>query len=150
MASLLYHDQGIAPVKQPEKQRQRHSRRGVDAPWLDAAFLVRRQFAAKKWVFRFDGSPKSYGQRNQADKVGQQPKDDSKENDPAAIMLQLGASRATGSVRPRSNICGAHPDAQQYRCVAGGILPTGSGPKGIRRDRVKAHAPGNMFLILLA
>ena len=43
----------------------------------------------------------------------------------------------------------AHPDAQRYRCVAGGILPTGSGPKGIRRDRVKAHAPGNMFLILL-
>jgi hypothetical protein len=30
-----------------------------------------------------------------------------------------------------------------------GASPAGCGPKGIRRDRVKAHAPGNMFLILL-
>jgi len=85
---------------------RRHPRRGVNAPWLYAAFLVQRKFPAEKEVLRFDGSSRSYGQRKQTDEVGQQSKDDLNENDHAAIMTQLRQSRTAGSVRPASNICG--------------------------------------------
>lgn len=65
--------------------------------------------AMRRMSYRCDGSPRFSGQRNQTDKFGQQPKDDSNENDHAAIMPQLGASRAAWSVHPRSNIRGAQP-----------------------------------------
>jgi len=48
------HDQGIAPIEEPRKHRQRHPRRSVDAPWLDAALPVQRKFTAEKEVLRFD------------------------------------------------------------------------------------------------
>lgn len=64
------HDQGIAPIEESGKQRQRHPRRGVDAPRPDAALLVQRQLPAEKEVLRFDGPPRSERQRNEAGQVG--------------------------------------------------------------------------------
>jgi hypothetical protein len=37
---------------------------------LDAAFLIQGKFAAEKEVLRFDGSPRSEQQRNEAGQVG--------------------------------------------------------------------------------
>ena len=64
------HDQGIAPIEEPGKQRQRHPRRGVDAPRLDAALQVQRKFPAEKEVLRFDESQRSERQQNEAGQVG--------------------------------------------------------------------------------
>jgi len=96
----------VGTVKEPVKQCHRHPRRGVNRPWPDAAFLVQRKFPAEKEVLGFDGSSRSYGQRNQTDEGGQQSKDDLKGNVHAAIMTRLRKGRAAGPVRPGSNICG--------------------------------------------
>ena len=63
-------DQGIAPIEEPGKHRQRHPRRGVNAPWPDAALLTQRKFPAEKEVLRCDGSPRSERQHNEAGQVG--------------------------------------------------------------------------------
>jgi len=65
------HDRGLAPIEEPGKQRQRHSRRSVNAPRLDAALLVQREFPAEKEVLRLDGSPTSERQHNEAGQVGE-------------------------------------------------------------------------------
>jgi len=72
----LKHHQSVAPIDEPEKQRQRQPRRGVNAPRLDAALLKQRKSPAEKEVLRLDGSP-SYGrQQKEAGHVGDHPKDD--------------------------------------------------------------------------
>jgi len=65
------HDQGIAPIEEPGKNRQRHPRRAVDAPRLDAALLVQRELPAEKEVLRLDGSPRSERQHGEAGQVGE-------------------------------------------------------------------------------
>jgi len=65
------HDQSVTPIEEPGKQRQRHSRSGINAPRLDAALLVQRGLPAEKEVLRFDGSLTSVRQRNEAGHVGE-------------------------------------------------------------------------------
>jgi hypothetical protein len=64
------HHQGIVPIEEPGQQRQRHPRRGVDAPRLDAALPVQRELPADKEILRCDGSPRSERQRDEAGQVG--------------------------------------------------------------------------------
>ena len=65
-----YHDQGIAPIEEPGKQRQRHPRCRVNAPRFDAALLEQRELPAENEVLRFDESPRSERQHNEAGQVG--------------------------------------------------------------------------------
>ena len=64
------HHQGIVPIEEPGQQRQRHPRRGVDAPRPDAALLVQRELPAEKEVLRLDRSPWSERQHDEAGQVG--------------------------------------------------------------------------------
>jgi len=64
------HDQRVAPIEEPGKRRQRQTRRGVNAPRLDATLLKQRKLPAEKEVLRFDGSPRSERQHNEAGPVG--------------------------------------------------------------------------------
>jgi hypothetical protein len=48
------------------------------------------------------------GRPDEVGRVGKGPKDDSSQHDHATIMPQVSEGPATGSVRPRSNFCGAH------------------------------------------
>lgn len=41
------HDQGIAPIEEQGKHRQRHPRRGVNTPRLGAALLIQHNEAAQ-------------------------------------------------------------------------------------------------------
>ena len=106
-SSRVSHDQSIAPIEESEKQHQRHPRRGANAPWPNAALLVRHKFAAAKEVLRYHGSPWSERQYEDAGQVGNRPKDDSSRHDHTKIMPQVGEGSATGSGRPVSNTCGA-------------------------------------------
>jgi hypothetical protein len=66
----LKHHQSVAPIDEPEKQRQRQPRRGVNAPRLDATLLKQRRLPAEKELLRFDGSPTSERARDEASQVG--------------------------------------------------------------------------------
>jgi hypothetical protein len=82
----------------------------MDAPGFHAPLLEERELTTQRQVLGLDGSPGSDRERDQSGQVGQQPKDDAKQNDHAPMMPQPAISRAVASVQPRSNICGAQPD----------------------------------------
>jgi len=64
------HDHGIAPIEEPGKQRQRHSRRGITVPRLGEALLVQRELPAEKELLRFNGWLSSEQEDKEADQVG--------------------------------------------------------------------------------
>ncbi len=66
----------LAPIEEPGKHRQRHPRRGVNAPRLCAALPIQRKLPAEREVLRCDGSPRSERQHNEAGQVGKYAQDD--------------------------------------------------------------------------
>src|SRR5713101_1140382 len=66
-------------------------------------------------VLGFDGAPGSDRERDQPGQVGQQPKDDAKQNDHAAMMPQPANSRVISSGRAESSFCGAQVKTKTWR-----------------------------------
>ena len=99
--------QARAPIAQLRQQGQARAHSGIDAPGFHSPLLEERQLTTQHQVLGFDGSPWSDRERDQPDQVGQQPKDDAKQNDHAAMMPQPANSRVTTSGRAESSFCGA-------------------------------------------
>jgi len=109
--------QARAPIAKLRQQGQACARRGIDAPGFRAPLLEERQLTTQDQILGFDGSPGSDRERDQPGQVGQQPKDDTKQSDHAAMMPQPANSRATSSGRVDSSFCGGQ--APGWRLSAG-------------------------------
>jgi hypothetical protein len=99
--------QARTPIAPLREQGQARERRGIDAPGFHAPLLEERELTTQHQVLGFDGSPGSGRERNQRGQVGQQPKDDAKQNDHAAMLPPPASSRVTSAGRAESSFCGA-------------------------------------------
>jgi len=114
--------------------------------------LAQRKFPAEEEVLRFDGSPRSERQHDEAGRVGKWPNDDSGQRDHATITLQPADGPATGSVRPAADACRAQPSPAAGYLVSGSSFErpsgwsSGSSALTCTRPRFRASSPLNQTL----